>query len=175
MTMIRRRSKRWLVTSVLIAVAVAAVVSYVRRLVRGVENAYAVWNVADLVIDHMEAHNGQWPRNWGDLAAAKQQRAGRDVSEDMAHYRELVAVDFTVDPATLARTPFRPGSKEPPFRVIRHRRSPAWVYGGQEPNGMIWGYLNGGYRSGDGGTSRPSTYPSTSPSTAPAAMDGPLY
>ena len=137
-----RKATLWLAATVLLISLLAAGVWIVRRTVGGVENAYAVWHVADWVIDHMEAHNGEWPRGWDDLEAVYRARAERDVREAIAHYREQVEVDFDADPKQLARAPFEPGQKEPPFRVIRHRRGPEWVYEGREPNEMIWYYLN---------------------------------
>ena len=38
-----------------------------------VPNAYAVWWTADLVIDHMERHDGAWPRSWEELRLTSEQ------------------------------------------------------------------------------------------------------
>ena len=130
----------------------------IRHSLKGVENAYAVWNVADWVIDYMEANDRKWPRDWSDL---EKQRAKRDMGRDIRHHQALVDVDFDVNPTELAKASFVVGQKDPPFRVIRHRQEPHWVYEGREPNEMIWYYLHGQYRS---------TSPSTT-STAPVNAD----
>ena len=129
----------------------------VNRALRVSENAYAVWNVADWVIDHMETHNGQWPCDWNDLQAAYQRKNSGDVSEAMAHYKALVEVDFNADPKELARVQYDDNQREPPFQVIRHRRQPHAYY--TEPNRLIWLYLTGNLE----GTSRSATRPSTRP------------
>lgn len=147
-----RKRKTVLIVVVVLAVVIS-VGLYVRQLLHGVENAYAVWNVADWTIDYMESHDGQWPRSWSDLEAMYRARAQRDVGGDMEHYRKLVEIDFTADPVKLAKTSFEPGQKEPPFRVIRHRRRPHWVY--NEPNEMVWHYFQNKFRS----ATRPTTMP----------------
>jgi hypothetical protein len=32
-----------------------------------IRNAYAGWWVADMVVEHMKAHDGAWPKGWNDL------------------------------------------------------------------------------------------------------------
>ena len=139
----RRRTFIVLIIALLVVAALAtAITRFVMRTRRSIENAYAVWNVAGMVIDHMESHDSQWPHNWDDLEAAWRREKGGEMAEVFARYRELVEVDFSADPKTLAQAPFQPGQKDPPFRVIRHRRHPPSIWTGAEPNELIWQYLN---------------------------------
>lgn len=135
-----RRTKLLLV-GVVVVLVLGAVTVYIRRTVRAVENAYAVWNVGDLIVAHLQAHNDQWPRSWADLeAACRAESEGRDVSERMSQYRELVTVDFNADPKLLAQLPFDPERQGSPFQVVWYRREPHAYY--VEPNVTIWLYLN---------------------------------
>src|SRR5687768_6639126 len=99
------RPKRVVGIVVVLAVILSAggITWFIRRLDRTFQNAYAVWNVADLVIGHMKTSNGKWPQSWDDLEAVRRKQLGRDVREDMQHLRERVVVDFDVDPRQLAR------------------------------------------------------------------------
>jgi hypothetical protein len=143
---------------ILLALGLASgAVWIINRTLRASENAYAGWYAASLVIDHMETHHGQWPRDWNDLQAAYQRKNSGDASEAMAHYQALVEVDFNADPRKLACVQYDDNQREPPFQVIRHRRQPHSYY--TEPNRLIWLYLTGKLE----GTSRSVTRPVTIP------------
>jgi hypothetical protein len=122
-----------------------------------VENAYAVWNVAEMVVIHLERNDGRWPKDWEDLRPAARIFT-KDENVDLAHWQEHVVIDFSADPRKLAAAPFDPVKDERPFDVIRNRHWPrAWY---AEPNVRVWMHLRSG---------RPETGPSTTrPATAPA-------
>jgi hypothetical protein len=121
--------------------------------------AYAVWQTADLVIDHMERHNGAWPRGWDDLRPPTTPPAGGvSVAErggaveasfrpvaDIERLRELVEVDWSADPRELARA--ADGGDSPPFRVIWLKSGRRTAFEGCEPNQLIHDYLKGRYRA----------------------------
>lgn len=118
-----------------------------------VPNAYAVWWTADLVIAHMEKHDGAWPLGWDELHATSEQtykgtvstnRNGNMIAEfrPRAHVEELqkrVEIDWSADPKELVKADFK--DTGPPFRVIRLRNGKSTHYSGKEPNAMILDYL----------------------------------
>ena len=163
----RRRPRTWPILAAAAVVLVALVLSTVLRLVdRAVQNAYAVWNVADLIVDHMRAHDGRWPRDWSDLAAACRQRyPSSDVDRMIAEYRERVVVDFSADPQALRAAPFDPRTQDRPFSVVWHRRPPQTYY--SEPNVIIWSFLNDELPRAMAERGR-TTAPVTAPASRPA-------
>jgi hypothetical protein len=119
--------------------------------------AYAVWQTADLVIDHMEKHGGAWPRGWDDLrpSAAPAEGdvyvAGRGSATeigfrpplDIEALQRLVEIDWSADPRELARA--AEGGDSPPFRVIWLKSGRRTAFVGCEPNELIHHYLKGRY------------------------------
>ncbi|XAM00751.1 hypothetical protein OT109_05030 [Phycisphaeraceae bacterium D3-23] len=104
-----------------------------------VPNAYAVWCVADIVILHMEANDGDWPTGWDDLRDDHATRAGSDDPRDFKELQERVEVDWLADPAALVTA--SPDYENPPFNVIRLRDGRREYWGGAEPNQLILDYL----------------------------------
>lgn len=161
-----RRARTWPILAVAAVVLVVLVLSVVYRSVtRAVENAYAVWNVADLIVDHMRANDDQWPRGWSDLAdACRARHPTDDVDRMMDHYHERVEVDFSADPRALKAAPFDPATQQRPFDVVRHRHPPHSYY--SEPNVIIWSYLNGPeprLRADLRAAAKPATAPASAP------------
>jgi hypothetical protein len=112
----------------------------VRRAAHDAQYAYAVWWVADMVIEYMETHDGAWPRGWDDLREPYEtcvRRSGRPWSFEQL--RDRVDVDWQADPAQLAATPDT--GEDPPFRVIWSRNGRQSHWEGQEPNRKILDYL----------------------------------
>jgi hypothetical protein len=104
-------------------------------------DAYAVWWVADMVIEYMETHNGEWPRGWDDLHEPYEtcvRRSGRPWTFDQL--RNRVDVDWAADPARLVVA--TDNGTGPPFQVVwlRSGRSTHWQ--SREPNRMILDYLH---------------------------------
>lgn len=116
-------------------------------------DAYGVWWAADLVIEHMERHNGAWPRSWDELKATEAvahkgttstNRDGTWIAEfrpraSIEELQDRVVIDFRADPVQLAKASWK--SNEPPFRVIYLRSGKSTHYSGKEPNEMILEYL----------------------------------
>ena len=124
---------------------------------RIVEEAYAVWQTADLIVVHLEKNCGTWPSGWDDLRSLVADNEGpysseRDGAEEVGfrppsnidRLAELVDVDWGADVAELSRAPF-PKSGHP-FRVIWLRSGRGTHYEGCEPNCLIKAYLDKRYR-----------------------------
>jgi hypothetical protein len=60
------------------------------------EEAYAVWETADLVIAYMEQHESTWPSGWGDLRPLAD-GDGRYVSEHGGHTEMGFRPPLTLD------------------------------------------------------------------------------
>lgn len=118
-----------------------------------VPNAYAVWWTADLVIEHMEKHQGAWPRSWEELRATSDQAYKGTVSTNLdgtriaefrprasiEELRQRVEIDWAADPHELVKADFK--TSGPPFRVIWLRNGKSTHYSGKEPNEMVLEFL----------------------------------
>ena len=103
-----------------------------------VPDAYAVWNVADLINDYMEYHDGKWPRGWDDLRESHDRLFGHD-ERSFTNMRDRVEVNWSADPKSLAVTP-EPAEGQLPFRVIWAKSGSKAYY--TEPNWLVWNYLH---------------------------------
>ena len=105
-----------------------------------VPNCYAVWWVADMVIEHLESNGDRWPTNWDDLqddydACVKRSGPAWTFEE----LRDRVTVDWNADPSELVRS--FADTEGPPFLVIKVRNNVNVYWGHQEPNRKILEYL----------------------------------
>ena len=141
-----------MVLAVIVFGMVAAGYSFITRMMDATRDAYAGWNVAGLIQQHMDAHNGAWPRNWDDLHETHR-TARPPLSSTFENLRTRCEVDFTADPAKLAAMPLPPNGS-PPFKVVWLRNGKSTHWEGSEPNELLWAYLQ--TRS----TTRPTTEPS---------------
>lgn len=149
MTAMNRKTRRWTIAvviaaPVLIAAGIGAsvIVTCLTTLNR-LPEAYAAWTTAELIIDHMEDHDGAWPEGWEDLFHAADIRKANGVmlQWEVEGLPSLVAVDWTADPAVLAEA--SAVGDEPPFLVITRLDGTEFptVWEGREPNRMILDYL----------------------------------
>lgn len=113
-------------------------------------DAYALWNIGDVVVYHL-ARTGDWPRSWEDLRIDFAEGFGDADGERMAHLRGRIEIEFYADPARLRSYPAWHDALAPPFRVIRTKSGRTAHF--NEPNEMVWAYLNG--------RGRPATLPAT--------------
>ena len=103
-----------------------------------VNDCYALWSAADLVVEHLDHGDGSWPRSWDDLRAAHEfsQRPGLFPFDGI---RARVAIDWQADPLLL-RAALDDG-KNPPFRAIWLRGGGRHHWGAAEPNRIVREYL----------------------------------
>lgn len=117
---------------------------------RGIPDAYAAWDAGTLMIAYLESHDDQWPRSWDELLATVEtlEKTGKTLrgadGEGGFVYGDLrsrVAIDWSVEPTTIANARRREG--ELPIHVVTRAdgRDFPVVWEGAEPNEMIWRYL----------------------------------
>ena len=120
---------------------------------------YLPCGAADLVIEHMKANNGAWPRNWEELHRTfllVEERNGIFRGFRWNDYPRRVGIDFRVDPAKLATAKVRPGER--PFHVIWSLAIPD-AKSPVDPNRILFEYLT----TQNPGTTPASDRPAGSP------------
>jgi hypothetical protein len=138
-SLIMSRTSKALTVAVVVALGAGAWTVYLA--LESVHNAYAVWWVADMVVEHMKANDGAWPNDWDDLRDDYETctaRSGRPWSfEDLS---TRVTVDWHAQPSRLAEQARRDSVS--PFRVIWLANGSESHWEGMEPNQIIVRYLN---------------------------------
>ena len=123
-----------------------------------IRDSYAVWWVADMVIEHLHANNDAWPTSWDDLRDDYQTCVNRSGQPwQFAELRTRVAVDFAVDSQQLNDRIRQ--QEQPDFRVIWLQDGSDVHWQSREPNTMIFDYFKGNVApqpvlTGAGGSSR---------------------
>ncbi len=145
---------------ILLVLAIAAVVGLTvggimfHRAMEATRDAYAVWWVAGMVVEHLDANDNNWPTGWSDLQDDYQTCIARSGQPwTFEELRERVEIDWSTDPDDLLAKS-RAGE---PIRVIRLRNGKNTHWDGLQPNEIVLNYL----------TRRAATQPASS-STAPA-------
>jgi hypothetical protein len=103
-------------------------------------NAYATWDGACLVIDHLRLNNDQWPTGWNDLEATLAKGNGRTrFGFSVDELRHRINIEFGAKPAELVTASF--DDRRPSFRVIRllNGKDTHWEHA--EPNLLVYQYL----------------------------------
>ena len=110
-----------------------------------IDDAYAQWGAADMVMDYMDDHNGQWPSDWESLEPYFAKNNGRVSGWSYSKFQSHVFIDFTANADSLRK--LSNNSDTIPFDAI-HAYS---VWGSQMddgPNGMLYRYFRDRDRSG---------------------------
>jgi hypothetical protein len=115
-----RRSRRFRIPlkSVLIVVTIGLVllaVTWYWSFSNFMRDLYTPCQALNLVIEHMETHNGAWPRSWDELHETFV-KSGNWRGSDWSEFPRRVGIDFKADPAKLADSNEENGV--PPFHVI---------------------------------------------------------
>ncbi len=138
-----------LVMRTLIAVAILLLIALVYVAVNvynHTDDAYAQWGAANMVIDYMRDHDGDWPPDWDSLARYFAMNNGRVSGWSYADFQSNVFIDFSADADSLRKLAIESDAIQ--FDVI-HATS---VWGQQfedGPNGMLYRYLRNGAGSTD--------------------------
>ena len=104
----------------------------------GIDNAYAQWGAADMVIGYMEKHEGRWPRSWEDLRPQFEAGGGRVGGWSFEKYRSRVWIDWSADPKALEMAAVQ--CDKPWFDVI-HPTDRIDVRFGGGPNAILHAYF----------------------------------
>ena len=117
---------------------IASIAFYANQANQAMRNSYAVWWVADMVIEHMKANDGKWPRNWEDLRDDYQTLVQRSVQPwQFDELQHRVKIDWNVNPEELDLQ--ADGSQE--FRAIWLADGTDSFWEGAQPNWIILNYL----------------------------------
>jgi hypothetical protein len=104
----------------------------------GIDNAYAQWGAADMVIGYMEKHDGRWPKSWEDLRPEFEAGGGRVGGWSFEKLCSRVWVDWNPDPKALETLAVR--CDKPCFDVI-HPADGIDVRFGGRPNAILHAYF----------------------------------
>lgn len=110
------------------------------RVHEAVLNSYAVWWVADMVVEHLKANDGQWPADWDDLRKDYRTcvaQSGQPWTFDQLS--ERVVVDWDVRPDKLLA--MSQGENSASFKVITLSDGTSSHWETREPNQIILDYL----------------------------------
>lgn len=113
---------------------------YLHRVNQGIRNSYAVWWVADMVVEHLIANDNQWPKNWDDLRDDYQTCiAASGQPWSFAELSSRTRIDWHAEPAELlARSASQDAAQ---FRVITLADGTDSHWESHEPNQIILEYL----------------------------------
>jgi hypothetical protein len=139
--------KRLVIRSMIVAALLlpVAIVFAGVNIYNHIDDACAQWGAADMVIDFMRDHDGEWPPDWNALLPSFVRNNGRVSGWSYAKFQSHVFIDFTSDSKTLRHRSIE--SNSIPFDVI-HAKS---VWGSQfddGPNGMLYRFFRDGDCSG---------------------------
>lgn len=126
----------WKILLICLFVLTIALIFVGISLFSGIDDAYAQWGAADMVIDYMETHDGQWPPNWEALRKSFETTGGR-VGGTFEDYQKRVFIDFHADPQELRRQSL--ASEDTSFHVIGAHWYSAKM--GDGPNAMLREYF----------------------------------
>lgn len=134
---------RFRIRTLFVVVAIAAVISlglsWLNRANQSLRGAYAVWWVANMCVEHMDANNGEWPRSWDDLRDDYQTCVARSGQPwTFGELSQRVEVDWDANPSELL--PIADNS-HPDLHVIWLRNGSEAHWKGREPNQIILNYL----------------------------------
>ena len=82
----------------------------------GIDDAYAQWGAADMVIDYMREHDGKWPPDWESLRPYFDRNNGRVAGWSYDRFQSHVFIDFTANAEHLRKLSEQ--SDTIPFDVI---------------------------------------------------------
>src|SRR5262245_59844048 len=104
-----------------------------------ISDAYAQWGAAEMVLDFMRKHDGNWPRSWEDLRPSFEASGGRVRGWSFAEFRDRIWIDFNASPESLSLAPNRSGA--PSFDVIHPTDATRVQIQGMDANNIVLRYL----------------------------------
>ena len=125
--------------ALILGIAMVLLVVFVVMSLLRLDDAYAQWGAADMVIDYMEDHDGRWPHDWSDLKPYFDAGGSRVSGWSYDKFQQHVWIDFSADPIELHR--LSQTATNPSFNVIDSTS----IFGpqfGDGPNGMLLRHFN---------------------------------
>ena len=113
-------------------------VYFVVTIPRSIDDAYAQWGAAYMVIEYMEKHGGKWPNNWEDLRPIYDRTGGRIGGWSFEKYCGRVGIDFEANADELRSLSIT--SQAVPYNVIWAK----WPFAaemGDGPDAMLHMYF----------------------------------
>lgn len=103
----------------------------------GIDDGYAQWGAAEMVIDYLETHDGAWPRSWDDLQPQFDADKGR-VGWTYDRFQDRIGINFDADPDLLRRESLE--SRSATFCVVWPK---SWFAAnvGDDPNQRLCDYF----------------------------------
>jgi hypothetical protein len=127
--------------SIAVAVFLPFAVVYVGvSIYNGIDDAYAQWGAADMVIDYMRGNDGKWPPNWEALRPHFEKNNGRVSGWSFGDFQTHVFIDFDANPERLRTLALKSDPNTVPFDVI-HATSIWGSQMGDGPNAMLARYF----------------------------------
>jgi len=108
------------------------------RIYEHIDDAYAQWGAAEMVIDYMRDHDEKWPPGWDELSPYFARNNGMVVGWPYTKFQSHVFIDFTADSEQLRRLALE--SDSVPFDVI-HASSVWGLQFEDGPNGILARYF----------------------------------
>jgi hypothetical protein len=134
------RKLLFIIAAVVLGIPFAGWMAY-QHITEVVHDSYAVWWVAGMVIEHVDANAGQWPQSWEELRDDYQtcvERLGEPWSFE--ELRSRVCVDWTANATDLRKSALE--SDKAKFRVVWLADGSSVHWEGAEPNQLIYEYLS---------------------------------
>jgi hypothetical protein len=144
-----RRRKIVLLLVVTLALLGGWWVYRVLYMLRGLSDAYAMWDTGLLLIDYMNTHQNRWPSGWDDLKESWDRLqpvnsgGGEHLKGGMTldQLRTRVALDWHVDTARVAST----AESNNHFHAVWTVDGNTTLWSAGDANQMVWDYLHGNY------------------------------
>ena len=112
----------------------------VKSILGAVDDSYAQWDAAIVILNHMRKNNNSWPQNWDDLEQSYKKTKGLRLYKGWKNMKERVEIDFSANPVELKNTV--PKGEKQPFKVVWLLNGGRSHWSGAEPNTLIFEYLN---------------------------------
>jgi hypothetical protein len=117
-----------------------------QKLSEGINDAYAQWGAADMVVNYMRNHDGDWPTNWESLESYFASGNGRVGGWTFDKFKSRVRIDFSANSNDLRNASL--SSEQVPFDVIGPTSFWSSQIGGG-PNEIVHLYFRDRGRYGD--------------------------
>lgn len=132
--------RNWCRIAVTTLCCVIALTLYIYfRLDAEIRDCYAALTAADMVIEHLKANKGAWPKSWDELQDDYESWYRRTPFWNFDDLRSRVDIDWNADSTALIRDSSIEAGK--PFKVVFLREGSGSPWQLRKPNQKILDYL----------------------------------